>query len=45
MSDEVWAEVAGRYDEEQQTALVMLIALIALINAFNRTNVLVGQRR
>lgn len=41
VGDEVWAEVAAHYDEEQQTALVMLISLI---NAFNRMNVIVGQR-
>ncbi|MCK7624402.1 carboxymuconolactone decarboxylase family protein [Streptomyces sp. RS10V-4] len=40
VSDEVWANAAKHYDEEQLTALV---ALIALINAFNRLNVIVQQ--
>jgi AhpD family alkylhydroperoxidase len=40
VSDEVWANAAKHYDEEQLTALV---SLIALINAFNRVNVLVQQ--
>ncbi|MEU1308825.1 carboxymuconolactone decarboxylase family protein [Streptomyces cinnamoneus] len=35
--DEVWANAAKHYDEEQLTALV---SLIALINAFNRMNVM-----
>ena len=35
--DEVWAAVAKHYDEEQLGALVVLIALI---NAYNRLNVL-----
>ncbi|SOD61641.1 alkylhydroperoxidase AhpD family core domain-containing protein [Streptomyces zhaozhouensis] len=39
--DAVWAEAAAHHDEEQ---LVALVALIASINAFNRLNVLVGQR-
>ncbi|MCB5166128.1 carboxymuconolactone decarboxylase family protein [Streptomyces bambusae] len=38
--DEVWANAAKHYDEEQLAALV---ALIALINAFNRLNVMVRQ--
>jgi AhpD family alkylhydroperoxidase len=38
--DEVWANAAKHYDEEQLTALV---SLIALINAFNRLNVIVRQ--
>ncbi|POX47572.1 alkylhydroperoxidase [Streptomyces sp. Ru71] len=38
--DEVWANAARHYDEEQLGALV---ALIALINAYNRANVLVRQ--
>jgi AhpD family alkylhydroperoxidase len=40
VSDEVWANAAKHYDEEQLTALV---ALIALINAYNRMNVIVQQ--
>ncbi|WP_181797541.1 carboxymuconolactone decarboxylase family protein [Streptomyces sp. WELS2] len=38
--DEVWANAARYYDEEQLGALV---ALIALINAYNRANVIVRQ--
>ncbi len=38
--DDVWANVTKRYDEEQQGALV---SLIALINAYNRMNVIVKQ--
>ncbi|MGV9933256.1 carboxymuconolactone decarboxylase family protein [Streptomyces olivaceoviridis] len=38
--DEVWANAAEHYDEEQLAALV---ALIAVINAYNRVNVLVRQ--
>ncbi|MEH0448715.1 carboxymuconolactone decarboxylase family protein [Streptomyces sp. B21-102] len=38
--DEVWANAVKHYDEEQLTALV---ALIALINAYNRLNVIVRQ--
>jgi AhpD family alkylhydroperoxidase len=37
--DEVWANAAKHYDEDQLTALV---GLIALINAYNRMNVLIG---
>jgi AhpD family alkylhydroperoxidase len=40
VSDEVWANAARHYDEDQLTALV---ALIGLINAFNRMNVMVQQ--
>lgn len=40
VSDEVWANAAKHYTEEQLGALV---ALIALINAFNRMNVMVQQ--
>ncbi|MFJ6572735.1 carboxymuconolactone decarboxylase family protein [Streptomyces sp. NPDC091292] len=40
VSDEAWADAAKHYDEEQLGALV---SLIALINAFNRLNVLVRQ--
>ncbi|MFJ2608553.1 carboxymuconolactone decarboxylase family protein [Streptomyces sp. NPDC091279] len=38
--DDVWANAAKHYDEEQLGALVLLIAMI---NAFNRINVLVRQ--
>ncbi len=38
--DEVWANAAKHYDESQLAALV---TLIALINAFNRVNVIVQQ--
>ncbi|MGI5376323.1 carboxymuconolactone decarboxylase family protein [Streptomyces sp. CA-251387] len=38
--DEVWENAAKHYDEEQLAALV---SLIALINAFNRMNVIVQQ--
>jgi AhpD family alkylhydroperoxidase len=40
VSDEVWANAAKHYDEDQLTALV---ATIAVINAFNRFNVIVQQ--
>ena len=38
--DEVWERAAKHYDEEQ---LVALVSLIALINSFNRLNVMVQQ--
>jgi AhpD family alkylhydroperoxidase len=38
VSDEAWANAAQHYDEDQLTALV---CQIALINAFNRANVMV----
>jgi len=38
--DEVWADAAKHHDEEQLAALVLLIALI---NAFNRMNVITRQ--
>jgi AhpD family alkylhydroperoxidase len=38
--DEVWARAARHYDEEE---LIALVSQIALINAFNRLNVLVRQ--
>ncbi|RKT08671.1 AhpD family alkylhydroperoxidase [Streptomyces sp. 1114.5] len=41
VSDEVWANAAKYYDEEQLAALV---SLIAVINAFNRGNVITRQR-
>ncbi|MFJ9244506.1 carboxymuconolactone decarboxylase family protein [Streptomyces sp. NPDC101776] len=37
VSDEVWANAAKYYDEEQ---LMALVSLIALINSFNRMNVM-----
>ncbi|MER7693493.1 carboxymuconolactone decarboxylase family protein [Streptomyces sp. NPDC097610] len=40
VTDEVWANAAKHYDEDQLAALV---SLIALINAYNRVNVLVRQ--
>ncbi|MBV2366542.1 carboxymuconolactone decarboxylase family protein [Streptomonospora nanhaiensis] len=38
VTDEAWAKAAEHYDEDQLAALV---SLIALINAFNRLNVIV----
>ncbi|MDL5202763.1 carboxymuconolactone decarboxylase family protein [Streptomyces sp. ALI-76-A] len=40
VTDEAWANAAKHYDEDQLTALV---SLIALINAYNRVNVMVQQ--
>ena len=40
VTDDAWANAAKHYDEDQLTALV---SLIALINAFNRLNVIVQQ--
>jgi AhpD family alkylhydroperoxidase len=40
VTDEAWADAAKHYDEDQLAALV---SLIALINAFNRVNVIVRQ--
>ncbi|OAH13049.1 carboxymuconolactone decarboxylase family protein [Streptomyces jeddahensis] len=40
VTDEAWANAAKHYDEDQLTALV---SLIALINAYNRLNVIVQQ--
>ncbi|WP_328538046.1 carboxymuconolactone decarboxylase family protein [Streptomyces sp. NBC_00344] len=40
VSDEVWANAAKHYDEDQLAALV---TLIAVINAFNRGNVITQQ--
>ncbi|MFE1362293.1 carboxymuconolactone decarboxylase family protein [Streptomyces harbinensis] len=40
VTDAAWAEAARHYDEEQLAALV---SLIAIINAYNRLNVLVRQ--
>jgi AhpD family alkylhydroperoxidase len=40
VTDEAWANAAKHYDEDQLAALV---SLIALINAFNRMNVIVQQ--
>jgi AhpD family alkylhydroperoxidase len=40
VTDEVWANAAKHYDEDQLAALV---SLIALINAYNRMNVIIQQ--
>ncbi|MEV0092209.1 carboxymuconolactone decarboxylase family protein [Streptomyces sp. NPDC050738] len=40
VSDEVWANAAKYHDEDQLAALV---ALIAVINAYNRMNVIIQQ--
>jgi AhpD family alkylhydroperoxidase len=40
VTDEAWANAAKHYDEDQLTALV---SLVALINAYNRVNVMVQQ--
>jgi AhpD family alkylhydroperoxidase len=40
VTDEAWANAAKHYDEDQLAALV---SVIALINAFNRVNVIVQQ--
>ncbi|HTZ91065.1 MAG TPA: carboxymuconolactone decarboxylase family protein [Streptosporangiaceae bacterium] len=40
VSDEVWANAAKHYDNEQ---LVALVVLIALINTYNRFNVITRQ--
>ncbi|MFF4988717.1 carboxymuconolactone decarboxylase family protein [Streptosporangium saharense] len=40
VTDEAWANAAKYYDEEQLAALV---SAIALINAFNRVNVIIQQ--
>ncbi|MGX4691975.1 carboxymuconolactone decarboxylase family protein [Streptomyces sp. JNUCC 63] len=40
VSDEAWSNAAKHYDEDQLAALV---SLIALINAFNRLNVIIQQ--
>jgi len=40
VTDEVWANAAKYYDEEQLAALV---AIIAIINAYNRLNVITRQ--
>ncbi|MFF8286713.1 carboxymuconolactone decarboxylase family protein [Streptomyces albus] len=40
VGDEAWARAAQHFDEDQ---LVALVELIALINAYNRVNVLVRQ--
>ena len=40
VSDEVWANAAKYYDEEQ---LAGLVCEIALINAYNRVNVIIQQ--
>ena len=40
VTDDAWANAAKHYDDDQLTALV---SLIALINAYNRMNVIVQQ--
>ena len=40
VSDEVWANAAKYYDDDQ---LIALVTVIALINAFNRMNVMIRQ--
>ncbi|MEU0990271.1 carboxymuconolactone decarboxylase family protein [Streptomyces sp. NPDC005953] len=40
VTDEAWENAAKHYDEDQLSALV---SLIALINAFNRVNVIIQQ--
>ena len=40
VTDEAWANVAKYYDDDQ---LVALVAVIALINAYNRMNVIIRQ--
>jgi AhpD family alkylhydroperoxidase len=40
VTDEAWANAAKHYDEEQ---LATLVCAIAIINAFNRVNVIVQQ--
>ncbi|MET9123696.1 carboxymuconolactone decarboxylase family protein [Streptomyces sp. NPDC004528] len=40
VTDEAWAEAVKYYDEDQ---LVALISLIAIINAYNRVNVIIQQ--
>ena len=40
VTDEAWANAAKHYDDDQ---LVALVAVIALINAYNRMNVIVRQ--
>jgi AhpD family alkylhydroperoxidase len=40
VSDDAWADAAKHFDEEQ---LASLVSLIALINAYNRMNVIVQQ--
>ena len=40
VTDEAWANAVKHYDEDQ---LAVLVSLIALINAYNRVNVIVQQ--
>ena len=40
VTDEAWANAAKHYDDEQ---LVALVSVIALINAYNRMNVIIRQ--
>jgi AhpD family alkylhydroperoxidase len=40
VTDEAWADAAKHYDDDQ---LVALVAVIAVINAYNRMNVIIRQ--
>jgi alkylhydroperoxidase family enzyme len=40
VTDEAWANAAKHYDDDQLAALV---SLVALVNAYNRMNVIVRQ--
>ncbi|MEU1486002.1 carboxymuconolactone decarboxylase family protein [Streptomyces sp. NPDC005752] len=40
VTDEAWADAAEHYDDDQ---LLALVALIAVINAYNRLNVIIRQ--
>lgn len=40
VTDEAWADAAKHYDEDQ---LLALVALIAVINTYNRLNVMTWQ--
>jgi AhpD family alkylhydroperoxidase len=40
VTDEAWANAAKHYDDDQ---LIALVSVIALINAFNRMNVIIRQ--
>lgn len=40
VTDEAWADAAKHYDEDQ---LLALVALIAVINTYNRLNVMTRQ--
>ena len=42
VTDEAWANAAKHYDDDRHQ-LVALVAVIALINTYNRMNVIIGQ--